>query len=104
VQSEEGAIVLSSLELHGRWGLWFVELAVAEHVTEDTELGVTIKMEGSSCAGTPECSGHGTCIQQDLSSWCRCDPGWFGHMCEVCYDIHEKFRYSRKISNFFEIT
>ena len=69
--------------MYGRWGTWFISISVAEDISKDFEATITVSMDSSSCFGTPQCSGHGTCLQRGLFSWCRCDSGWFGYMCEV---------------------
>ena len=86
MQTQGDAIELQAVELYGRWGSWFLSLdtTTAASSTATRNITMTLDVTEGGCPGQPACSGHGQCVRNERLDWfCRCDPGWFGHVCEV---------------------
>jgi hypothetical protein len=86
LQAKGNSIELTAVELYGRWGTWFLTLSADSSRDEDSKaVEINVAVEEGGCAGQRACSGHGVCLRNSQLDWfCRCEPGWFGHVCEVC--------------------
>lgn len=86
LQARGNFIELTAVELYGRWGSWFLTLSTPASPSQNsTQVDIRVEVEEGGCPGQPACSGHGVCLRNSQLDWfCRCEPGWFGHVCEVC--------------------
>lgn len=76
---------LSAHELYGRWGTWFMSVSIEpESLPATGDIDVHLRMGEANCPGAPMCSGRGLCVDDAYGSrLCKCEPGWYGHLCEV---------------------
>ena len=79
--SNATSITVPEADLYGRWGIWHLTVAA---LVSSAEFTIDLHTEGGSCPGSPPCGTQGTCLRAGGGDWfCRCSPGWYGHMCEV---------------------